>query len=392
MIGMDTKLASDLFCSLLMANHIMSGTQIISTISKAGLETVESFWRVHEDYMNADHLSSDQIDRFDKFRKSEVYAKFETYVDYCSNHQIRSVDRLDPAYPGYMQNLTNMPFVLFYKGDFSLLGEKKSRVCIVGTRRPSVYGRRVTREFSEKLSRHDLVIVSGLARGVDTLAHEGCLSAGGKTIAVMPCGLDRIYPKENRDLFDRISKEGLLLSELFPGQDPLRTYFPARNRILSAISDCVLITEAGKNSGTLHTASFAAAQGREVFAIPSIIYSETAEGNLSLIRDGASVAIEPEDLLAYLAKVVFFRELEEIKDVYDRKVMERKIKEAPESITSEEIRRILIDYLSSCELSVDEIVRESGLPYRSVIKELGKMELEGSVTRERQKYVLTIRF
>ena len=182
------------------------------------------------------------------------------------------------------------------------------------------------------------------------------------------------------------------MSELFPGQDPLRTYFPARNRILSAISDCVLITEAGKNSGTLHTASFAAAQGREVCAIPSIIYSETAEGNLSLLRDGASVAIEPEDLLAYLAKVVFFRELEEIKDVYDRKVMERKIKEAPESITSEEIRRILIDYLSSCELSVDEIVRESGLPYRSVIKELGKMELEGSVTRERQKYVLTIRF
>ena len=388
---MDTKLASDLFCSLLMANHIMTGNQILSTISKAGLETIESFWESHVSVMNSDNLSPDQIDRFDKFRKSEVYTKFETYVNYVCEHQIRSVDRLDPSYPGYMQNLTNMPLILYFKGDLSLLGEKRSRVCIVGTRRPSVYGRRVTREFSEKLARHDLVIVSGLARGVDTYAHEGCLAAGGKTIAVMPCGLDRIYPKENRELFERISKEGLLLSELVPGQDPMRKYFPARNRILSALSDCVLITEAGKNSGTLHTASFAAAQGREVFAIPSIIYSETAEGNLSLLRDGASVAIEPEDILAYLAKAVFFRELEEIKDVYDRKVLENKIKDDPDSITSDEVRRILVDYLSSCELSVDEIVRESGLPYRAIIQELGKMELEGSVTRERQKYVLTIR-
>lgn len=388
---MDTKLASDLFCSLLMANHIMTGNQILSIISKAGLETIESFWESHVSVMNSDNLSPDQIDRFDKFRKSEVYTKFETYVNYVCEHQIRSVDRLDPSYPGYMQNLTNMPLVLYFKGDLSLLGEKRSRVCIVGTRRPSVYGRRVTREFSEKLARHDLVIVSGLARGVDTYAHEGCLAAGGKTIAVMPCGLDRIYPKENRELFERISKEGLLLSELVPGQDPMRKYFPARNRILSALSDCVLITEAGKNSGTLHTASFAAAQGREVFAIPSIIYSETAEGNLSLLRDGASVAIEPEDILAYLAKAVFFRELEEIKDVYDRKVLENKIKDDPDSITSDEVRRILVDYLSSCELSVDEIVRESGLPYRAIIQELGKMELEGSVTRERQKYVLTIR-
>ena len=389
---MDTKLAADLFCSLLMGNHIMTGNQILGVISHEGLKTLESFWDSHEKIMNADHLSSDQMDRFEKFRKSEVYEKLDTYVKYVSERSIKSIDRLDDQYPEYMQNLTNMPLVLYYKGDISLLSEKRSRVCIVGTRRPSAYGRRVTREFSERLARHELVIVSGLARGVDTLAHEGCLTAGGKTIAVMPCGLDRIYPKENRELFERISQEGLLLSELLPGQDPTRKYFPARNRILSALSDLVLITEAGKNSGTLHTASFAAAQGREVFAVPSIIYSETAEGNLSLLRDGASVAIEPEDILAYLAKAVFFRELEEIKDEYDRKALQKRIKEDPDSITSDEIRRILIDILSSYDLSADELVRESGLPYRSVITELGKMELEGSVVRERQKYVLTIRF
>ena len=140
----------------------------------------------------------------------------------------------------------------------------------------------------------------------------------------MPCGLDKIYPQENHELYNRIAEVRLRFSELLPGTEPIRQYFPARNRILSAISDCVLITEAGKNSGTLHTASFAATQGREVFAVPSIIYSDTAQGNLSLLKDGASVATEPEDVLTYLAKAVSFRELEEIKDEYDRRKLDKK--------------------------------------------------------------------
>lgn len=389
---MDEKLAADLFCSLLMANKIMTGSQILKNIKEYGIHSLSEFHKKREDLLTKEILTADQMEKWAHFMETPAYQRFDEYVEYVDQRKIRSINRLEERYPEYMRSLPNMPLILYFKGDPELLDPGKTRVCIVGTRRPSAYGRRVTRDFSGKLSQHDIVIVSGLARGVDTRAHEACLACGGKTIAVMPCGLDRIYPKENRELFEKIASEGLLLSELLPGTDPIRQYFPARNRILAALSDCVLITEAGRNSGTLHTASFAAAQGKEVFAVPSIIYSETAEGNLSLLKDGSAVATEPEDILAYLAKAVFFRELEEIRESYDQKKLERKIRDEPENLTSEEVRRILFDLLSSCEAGTDEIVNESGLPYRMVVSELSKMELEGIITKERQKYVLTIRF
>lgn len=389
---MEERLRTDLFCSLLMANRIMTGKQILKLATEEKMKSLSEFWERREELIVEERMTSDQKEKWIHFKESPAYLRIDEYVDYVNKRQIRSMNRLDDEYPEYMTHLTNMPLILFYRGDRSLLDKGKTRVCIVGTRRPSAYGRRVTRDFSGKLAKHELVIVSGLARGVDTHAHEACLANHGKTIAVMPCGLDKIYPQENHELYNRIAEEGLLLSELLPGTDPIRQYFPARNRILSAISDCVVITEAGKNSGTLHTASFAATQGREVFAVPSIIYSDTAEGNLSLLKDGASVATEPEDVLAYLAKAVFFRELEEIKDEFDRKKLDKKVRETPELLTSEDIRRILYDLLSSCELSAEEIVKESGLSYRTVISELGKMELEGQIKKERQKYVLTICF
>lgn len=384
--------SGDLFCSILMANKIMTGKQIYKVVQEQGLTSLDEFFEKREDMLIEGVLSPDQVLKWSKFKEAPVMKNFEEYKKFVINHRIRSVNKLDDEYPEYMESLQNMPLIIFYRGDLSLLSKDKTRVCIVGTRRPSAYGRRVTREFAGTLAKHDMVIVSGMARGVDTRAHEACLEAGGKTIAVMPCGLDKIYPAENRELFENIEKEGLLISELTPGTDPIRQYFPARNRILSAISDCVLITEAGKNSGTLHTASFAINQGKEVFAVPSIIYSDTADGNLSLLKDGASIATEPEDILAYMAKAVFFRELEEIKEEYDRRKMEKKIRENPDLLTSEEIQKIIYELLSTEELSTDEIVRESGLPYRAVVSELGKMEVEGRITKDRQKYVLTIRF
>ncbi|MBP5416236.1 MAG: DNA-processing protein DprA [Clostridiales bacterium] len=389
---MEERLRTDLFCSLLMANRIMTGKQILKAVTEEKMKSLNEFWEHRDDLITDDRLTADQQEKWSHFRETPAYLRIDEYVEYVHKRKIVSMNRLDEEYPEYVIHLPNMPLILFYKGDRSLLDKGKTRVCIVGTRRPSAYGRRVTRDFSGTLAKHDLVIVSGFARGVDTHAHEACLANHGKTIAVLPCGLDKIYPQENHDLYNRIADEGLLISELLPGTEPIRQYFPARNRILSAISDCVLITEAGKNSGTLHTASFAATQGREVFAVPSIIYSDTAQGNLSLLKDGASIASEPEDVLAYLAKAVFFRELEEIKDEYDRKILEKKVRDTPELLTSEEIRRILYDLLSSCELSAEEICKESGLPYRTVISELGKMELEGQIVKERQKYVLTIRF
>ena len=157
------------------------------------------------------------------------------------------------------------------------------------------------------------------------------------------------------------------------------------------MADCVLIAEAGEKSGTLHTASFAASQGKEVFVVPNIIYSETGKGNLELMKDGAQVATDPEDILAFLAGAVFFREIDEIKDEWKMKKLKEKIQENPDLLTREEIRMLITEVLISQELTVDEISRETDLPYVMAVTELGKMEIEGIVAQEKQKYILTIR-
>lgn len=389
---MDEKLGADLFCTMLMAGKVMTSAQIRAWMEKNSIPALTDLFKNHVEILKGLELSLQQAENWKKLQESQMYLRFDEYVAYTETHKIHSVNWFEDGYPEYMKKLPNMPLVLYYKGDPSLMNTSSAKVAIVGTRTPSFYGKKVTRDFSKKLTMHDVVIISGLAKGVDTAAHTACLDAGGKTIAVMPCGLDQIYPKENKELAERIASTGLLLSELAPGQQTVRKYFPARNRILSALSDCVLITEAGKNSGTLHTSNFAAAQGREVFAIPNTVYSETSEGNLLLLKDGAQIATEPEDILAYLAHVVFFRELDEIKESYEQKKLQKKISENPQTLTEMEIRKILLELLCSSELTCDELVKESGIPFQQVATVLGKMELEGQITQERSKFVLTIRF
>ena len=388
---MREKLEADLFCSLLMAGKVMNSAQIRLLMERNGCHSIQDLYKARSEILVEKDYSLKQKENWKKLQQSKVFMDFSGYVDLAESSGIGSMDYFDPVYPSYLRHLPNMPLVLYYKGDLSLLDESRSRVAIVGTRRPSYYGRRVTREFSRNLALHDVVIISGLARGVDGTAHLSCLECGGKTIAVMPCGLDQVYPGEHKELFERISREGLLLSELAPCQPITRQYFPARNRILSALSDCVLITEAGKNSGTLHTASFAAAQSREVFAVPNTIYSETSEGNLLLLKDGAQIVTEPGDILAYLANVAFFRELLEIKEEYEQNKLRLKISQEPEKVTENEIRKLILEMIGSMAVSTDDIVKELGLPYSHVAKVLGKMELEGKIQKDRQKYVLTIR-
>ena len=388
---MDTKLKSDLFSSFLMSKKIMSGLQIKRLIESRNLSSLEEFYENRNKIMDTSILSDNQWERWNSFIRSPQYLQLDEYVEYVRKKNIFSINMLDKEYPVYLKNLSNMPLVLYLKGDVSLLSSKCSRVSMVGTRRPSSYGRRVTRDFAKKLAMHDVIIVSGLARGIDGISHESCLEVGGKTIAVLPCGLDVFYPPEHECLSREISEKGLLISELLPGSQAIRQYFPARNRILSAISDCVLIVEAGEKSGTLHTASFAAAQGKEVFVIPGSIYSDTASGNLNLMKDGAQIATEPEDIFAYLAGAVFFREIDEIKDAMTMNQLRNKINENPESLSSEEMRLILTELLMSQDLTADEIVAQTSIPFSIVAKELVKMEIEGFLIKDSQKYILTIR-
>jgi DNA processing protein len=283
-----------------------------------------------------------------------------------------------------------MPIVLYWMGDLSITGTTRIPACaVVGSRQPTCYGVSVTREISKGLTDHGVCIVSGLARGIDTVAHESALLDGGKTIAVLAGGLDEVYPPENRDLFEKICQKGLVLSEMPPGKKASRQYFPARNRILSGLSDLVAIMEAGEFSGTLHTASFAAAQGRDVFVVPGTIYAQQSRGNLKLIQDGADLLLSVEDILARLAGLTFFREMDEIRQEEARKNMSKRQKDHMESLSHEECLQVIIDQLSLCEQSMDELIQATGFSFSQTAPLLSELELAGRVVGQKQRYALT---
>lgn len=214
--------------------------------------------------------------KIDKWEE-ELYAKETGVIAYK-----------DADYPDSLVRYDDMPVLLYYKGDKSLLKEKS--IAIVGTRFPSNYGVRVTEEFAKVLT-EEYCIVSGMARGVDSCAHKAALAAGGKTIAVLGCGVDVVYPSNNYELYRNVINNGLIISEYEPDVRADAYNFPSRNRIISGLSSGVLVTEAGEKSGTMHTVRCAEKQGKPVYCVPGSIYSNTSVGCNALIRDGKAMAV-----------------------------------------------------------------------------------------------------
>ncbi len=204
----------------------------------------------------------------------------------------------DKCYPYLLSQISGAPKQLYVRGGRI---DYRKAIAVVGTRRPTNYGVKVTRKLVKELVENGFVIVSGLAYGIDTVAHSACLESGGKTIAVMGTGIDRIYPVSNTSLAEKIMESGALVSEYRPGFKVGRGSFPARNRIISGMSLGVLVIEGRARSGTKITANFAADQGREVFAVPGSITSAMSEAPIELIQNGAKVVMKVEDILEELA-------------------------------------------------------------------------------------------
>ena len=198
---------------------------------------------------------------------------------------IRIIKKEDKTYPKLLKNIPDPPEKLYCIGDVGLLEGKK--LAAVGSRKCSEYGKTTAMRIDDACARYDVALVSGMAKGIDSFAHIGALKAGGKTIAVLGCGVDICYPRENRKLYEQIAEKGLLISELPPGKEPMPYTFPMRNRIISGISDATCVVEAGTGSGALITAERAAVQGRDVFAVPGNINSHYSLGTNKLLTDGA---------------------------------------------------------------------------------------------------------
>jgi len=291
-------------------------------------------------------------------------------LELLHRHGVSAITWHDAGYPGQLQEIFDRPPVLFVRGTLAPADEWS--VAVVGTRRVSVYGRQVTEEMSRGLAANQVTVVSGLARGVDAIAHRVALEAGGRTIGVLACGLDMVYPPEHKKLAAQIIEHGAVISDYAIGTQPRSEFFPRRNRILSGMSLGVLVVEGDTKSGALITARQALEQNREVFAVPGSIYSPNSRGTNKLIQDGeAKLTLDVQDILAELNLTMAAHQME-----------------MAEIIPADDTEAVLLRLLGSEPAHIDEVRRASGLPIATVTSALAMLELKGAVRQVgRMNYV-----
>ncbi len=289
----------------------------------------------------------------------------DIYEKELLSREIKIVTRIDLNFPSALLQIPDPPIALFVKG--KLPDDNLPRIGVVGTRKPTVYGKHITKQLTRELTLAGLVIVSGLARGIDAVAHTTCLETGGQTIAVLGCGVDIIYPPEHKALYEEIiSKGGAVVSEVPPGQTVLKGLFTSRNRIISGLSLGVVVTEGAEDSGSLITARYAAEQGREVFAVPGPITSYLSVGPTKLIKQGAKIVTGVEDVLGEL-------HLDYAKINFQNEKLER------QNVTFNENEQKIVALLTKGEMFYDEIVRLSGLQVSELGVLLSRLELSGII-------------
>ncbi len=326
-------------------------------------------WRAEPDELRASGLGGKVIERVLELRAS---LELDKLWDRIGAQGIHVMTWPDQEYPARLKEIDQPPPVLYIRGE--LLPEDDFAVAIVGTRRITPYGRQVTEELAGYLAANGITVISGLARGVDATAHAAALRAGGRSLAVLGSGVDRIYPPENRALAEQLIAHGAILSDYPVGTAPEATNFPPRNRIISGLSLAVVVIEAGETSGALITAEFAAEQGREVFAVPGSILAPQSKGTNKLIQNGALPLISPQDLLQALNLTRVSAQ-----------------KSARHLLPADEIEKQLLQALGSEPLHVDELRNQTGLPVEKVSAALVMMELKGMVRQVGAMHYVAVR-
>lgn len=271
----------------------------ISNYEKVKL--IEKYNNEENIYNNIDNIiNKNEINKIfiKRFKHRDIY-KEEDFKKFLYKNDIQYVTLSSNLYPEKLKNISNPPYMLFYKGDLSLVNEKM--IAVIGARKNTLYGEQVAKMIANELFEVSYGVVSGVAAGIDSIAHRQILSRGGKTIGVLGCGIDVVYPKFNKKLYEQISKNGLLISEFLPGTKPLAYNFPQRNRIISGLSnEGVIVVEASKKSGSLITVDYAQEQHKKILAVPGSIFNETSAGCNSLIYDGCDPFLGKQDLYYFL--------------------------------------------------------------------------------------------
>jgi DNA processing protein len=329
--------------------------------------TIEAAWNAPAEALGAAGIDPQYVRAMAKARASFDPEREQQLLE---QHQARALTWLDADYPANLRDIPQSPPVIFVRG--TLGPQFEQAVAVVGTRHVTPYGRQAAEHFCEALARAGVAIISGLARGVDAIAHRVALEHGAATVAVLAGGIDQVYPRENAGLADRIVAQGCLVSEYPVGIPARRDYFPRRNRILSGLGRATLLIEAGEGSGALHTANWAFEQGRDVFAVPGSIFSRQSQGTNQLIRENTAKLVATPDQLCQELNLLTTASQLPLTRVRAEPLQER----GGESITVDDP---VLQALSAGPRHVDEVARAAGLPVARVSSSLQLFELQGRV-------------
>ena len=329
-----------------------------------------------------DKISAKVIDNILNYKKFQDGAKKE--LELVLNKNIKIVTITDPLYPALLKEIGDPPPFLTYLGQ---LDNTSPCISVVGSRNATSYGLSTSENFSHNLAQKGFQIVSGLARGIDSMAHKGALRANKKTIAVMGSGLNKIYPRENRHLFNDIAVKGTVFSEFKVNTDPFPQNFPIRNRIIAGLSCGSIIVEAAQRSGSLITARLAAEYNREVFAVPGSIKSKKSQGTHALLKQGAKLVENEMDILDELQHFVHTRNS-------DPKDNDQKNNDQNASLQKQSLNKNrdiikqskIFKFLEPYPLHIDSLIEKSKLDSSKVTSQLLDLELEGCVTRHQGDY------
>ncbi len=293
------------------------------------------------------------------------------YIEWAEKNGFSVLTLADSDYPGSLRKIYDPPPFLFLKGKY-LATDQKS-VAIVGSRNASEYGRTTATKLAMELARNGITVVSGMAIGVDSSAHRGALAAGGRTLAVLGSGVDVIYPRSNKRLYQEVSEQGAVISEFLPGVGPNPPHFPRRNRVISGLSQAIIVVEAGQKSGALLTADIALSQERTIFAIPGQLTSKNSAGTNELIKAGAHLLSSIDDI---------FSVLPELKNDYI--IPQRRVE-----VELEDGEGIIYNLLSETPRQFDSVVRECGFMVNDVTSYLLSLELRGLIRQLSGKRFIT---
>lgn len=285
-----------------------------------------------------------------KFALNEAL-KMQEWMD---KNKVGFLSISDDEYPVNLKEINSAPYGLFYKGDKKILYERN--VAIVGSRACTNYGYEVTRLLTNDLITYNISIISGGAKGIDSVAHKTCIENSGKTICVLGCGIDVVYPKQNKFLFSQIEQNGIIISEFLPGEKPYQYNFPRRNRIISGLSELVVVVEATDKSGSLITVNYALEQGREVMTVPGSVFSKCSVGCNKLMRDGARVLTSLEDLHDAL-----------------------KLKEHKRNEIVSPLGKKILKIISNEPVHIDEIINKSHIDRNTLFAVLFEMQIANRI-------------